>query len=124
MKVCSFQSAVLAAPLSAALILIGGCRSAYVETTLENNGPQPVSVVEVDYPSASFGVQALAAHASYHYHFKVQGSGPLSISFTTPDKKIHNVTGPELAEGQNGELKITVQPDYSVTWDKNLSLPK
>lgn len=124
MTVRSFQTILLPVSLLASLVAVQGCRSAYVETTLENNGPQAVSVVEVDYPSASFGVQTLAAHASYHYHFKVQGSGPLSISFTSLDKKTHNATGPELAEGQHGELKITVQPDYSVTWDKNLSLPR
>lgn len=105
-------------------ISVSGCRSAYVETTLENQGPQAVSIVEVDYPSASFGVQTLAAHASYHYHFKIQGSGPVSISFTTPDRKVHEVKGPELAEGQHGSLRINVQPDGSVNWDKDLSLPQ
>ncbi|WP_446742543.1 hypothetical protein [Silvibacterium acidisoli] len=124
MTVRFFQTFLVPPAAAALLIAAAGCRSAYVETTLENNGPQAVSIVEVDYPSASFGVQTLAPHSSYHYHFKVQGSGPLTISFTTLDKKIHNGTGPELAEGQHGELRITVQPDYSVTWDKNLSLPR
>jgi len=37
-----------------------GCKSAFVEADVINATAAPVSLVEVDYPSASFGVGSLA----------------------------------------------------------------
>ena len=36
--------------------MCAGCHSSYVEATLQNHTAQPISLVELDYPSASFGV--------------------------------------------------------------------
>jgi hypothetical protein len=96
------------------------CRSAFVETTIRNDGDAPVRLIEVDYPSASFGVQTLNAHSSYHYHFKVQGSGPVTLSFTGPDGKTRTANGPELSEGQQGTLTISFDPDGKIGWAERL----
>jgi hypothetical protein len=63
-------------PAGGAVLLMAawGCHSAFVETTIKNNGPTPIHVIEVDYPSASFGTQTLAARSAYNYRFKIQGS--------------------------------------------------
>jgi hypothetical protein len=102
-------------------LLAAACRSAFVETTVENQGATPLHLIEVDYPSASFGMQTLDAHASYHYHFKIQGSGPVSITFFDSAGKPHTATGPTLTQGQKGNLKITVDQSGGVAWGANLS---
>jgi hypothetical protein len=97
------------------------CRSAFVETTVENDGATPLHVIEVDYPSASFGMQTLDAHATYHYHFKIQGSGQITITFFDNAGKPHTATGPTLAQGQKGSLKITIDQSGGVGWGASLS---
>src|ERR1700761_2814583 len=93
---------------SVASLCLSACRSAYIETSLRNDGAAPIRLIEGDYPSASFGTQAIAAHAIYHYRFKVQGSGAVTLSFTGADGKSHSATGPALEEGQHGALDIAV----------------
>jgi hypothetical protein len=61
-------------------LLLAGCRSRFIEVTIANQGPT-VHVMEFDYPSASFGANSLATGAKYHYRFKVQGPGPLSLQY-------------------------------------------
>ncbi len=108
--------------LAAAICLgVTSCRSAFVETTVENDAPVPVHLIEVDYPSASFGMQTLDAHSTYHYHFKIQGSGPITITFIDNAGKPHTATGPTLTQGQQGALKITLDQGSGVSWGTNLS---
>jgi hypothetical protein len=97
------------------------CRSAFVETTIENDGATPIHLIEVDYPSASFGMQTLDAHATYHYRFKVQGSGPITITFIDNGGKPHTATGPTLMQGQQGDLNITIDHASGVSWGAKLS---
>ena len=104
-----------------AMLCLTACRSAYVETTLENNSPAPMRLIEVDYPSASFGTQSIDAHATYHYRFKVQGSGPVTINWTDAAGKPHTAAGPTLKEGQQGTLRISIDPSENVSWNVNLS---
>jgi len=111
----------MAACLAAGVCLgAAACRSAFVETTVENDSATPVHVIEVDYPSASFGMQTLDAHTTYHYHFKIQGSGPVTIAFLDNAGKPHTATGPTLTQGQQGSLKITIDPG-GVSWSASLS---
>ena len=105
-------------------LCLTACRSAYVETTIENSGPAPIHLIEVDYPSASFGTQSIDSHGVYHYHFKIQGSGPVTLSFTDAGGKPHTATGPELKEGQQGELHIVIDSSANVNWSQNLSITK
>jgi hypothetical protein len=44
-----------------ALIAIAGCHSYHVDATVENRTGAAVKLLEVDYPSASFGKDVLAA---------------------------------------------------------------
>ena len=104
-------------PLS---LLVSGCHSAFVETTIANQADSPARLVEVDYPSASFGVSSIAAHATFRYRFKIQGSGPLKIEFTGADGKLHDSDGPVLNQGQEGRLDIVIGPDGVVRWQPSL----
>jgi hypothetical protein len=103
---------------------VNACRSAFIETTIRNDGDAPLKLVEVDYPSASFGTQALAAHSVYHYRFKVQGSGAIKLSYEGADSKTSTATGPVLDEGQHGGLLIAIDPAGKVSWTESLAAAK
>lgn len=90
---------------------MAGCHSYHIETTVENRTGGPIELLEVDYPSASFGKNALAAGADFHYRIQVRGSGPLKVGYATGNGS-HSVAidGPELAEGEEGRLEIVLLP--------------
>ncbi len=67
-----------------------------------------MNVVQVEYPHASFGTQQLAPGASFHYRFKLLGSGPIKISYIDAHNGEHAQTGPSLNEGQEGQLEIVL----------------
>ncbi len=98
---------------------LSGCRSPYVTTTVSNHTPTPITLVEVDYPSASFGTQTLTPDADFHYRFKVLGSGALKLTYTDSTSATHSATGPYLKEGAEGPLQIVITPD-GVHWQTSL----
>lgn len=102
-----------------AMLGLSGCRSRYVEATVHNGSGAAVSVVEVDYPSASFGKETLADGADYHYRFKIQGDGPLKVLWTDAGNHDHSVAGPVIREGDEGTLVVTIKAG-NATWDVNV----
>ena len=88
-----------------------GCHSHFIQATISNSSAAPLNVLQVEYPSASFGVQRLAPGEVFHYRFKLLGSGPLKISFIDAQNHEHASTGPWLNEGQEGPLEITVSQE-------------
>jgi hypothetical protein len=104
-------------PFLAVLTLIGstGCHSPYVTTTISNRTTRPIELLEVDYPSASFGTQALAPGADFHYRFKVLGSGNMKLIYTDAAQHEQKSDGPFLKEGAEGPVTITVSPE-GVHW--------
>ena len=107
-------------PLALCVVLLAGCHSAYIETTLSNHTAQPISLVELDYPSASFGTQTLAPGADFHYRFKVLGSGALKFIYTDAAHTEHDVNGPALHEGDEGALSVTLTAN-GVGWTPKLT---
>ncbi len=106
----------------AALTLLAaatGCHSRYIEADIINSTATPLTLVELDYPSASFGTGTLAAGATYHYRFKILGSGPTKILWTDAARHDHTVPGPQLSEGQQGSLAVTIT-DTTATWSTHL----
>ena len=91
-------------------LAVSGCHSYHVETTVVNHTGAPVQLLEVDYPSASFGANTLAADAVLPYRIQLRGNGPLKVQYTAADGKQAVVTGPELAEQQEGHLEIVLLP--------------
>jgi hypothetical protein len=95
-----------------AIATMTGCRSPYVEATIANRTGGEITELQVDYPSASFGKDTLPNDADFHYRFKLQGSGPLKLSYTDAAHHDHAITGPVLYEGQQGTLRIDINlPD-------------
>ncbi len=102
-------------------LLFIGCKAPAVEATVSNHTSAAITLVEVDYPSASFGTQNLAPGADYHYRFSVIGSGPMKLLYTDAARKDHTFPGPSLAEGATGPLQITITPD-TVQWQPSPGL--
>jgi len=103
----------------AGLVMLAGCHSAFVEADVKNGTGTAVSLVEVDYPSASFGTESLAAGATYHYRFKILGSGATKVLWTDAAHHDHSVGGPVLNEGQEGSLVVTIVGEKAV-WETKL----
>ena len=100
-------------------LMISGCHSAYVNASITNHTPTPISVVQVEYPSASFGTQTIAPGQEFKYRFKVLGSGTVKLTYTDAAQVEHKFTGPSLKEGDEGNLSSVVEADH-VGW--NLAL--
>jgi len=109
---------------SATLIGCIGCHSAFVQTTIENREATPVRTVELDYPSQSFGTQQIASGKVFHYRFKVQGSGPVKLSFMDAAGKTHSSVGPSLGEGEEGAIAVIIHPQGDIQWMPNLRKAK
>ncbi len=109
--------------LAATLLLTSGCHSRYIEATVINHTSAPIQLLEVDYPSASFGTQNLAPDATFHYRFKVLGSGPTKLLYTDATHQDHTSAGPDLKEGDEGRLTIDLTPTQP-TWQFDRALPK
>lgn len=92
------------------VVILAGCRSPHVEVAVENRTGAPVRLLEVDYPSASFGSDELAAGATMHYRIQLLGRGPVKVQFTAADRHLAQVQGPSLVERQEGALKIVLLP--------------
>jgi hypothetical protein len=97
------------------LLIVTGCHSTHVQATVTNHTSQPLLLLEVDYPSASFGTQVLAPGAEFHYRFKVLGTGNLHLLYTDQSHHDHKSEGPYLNEKADGPIHITVDPD-GVHW--------
>ena len=110
----AFLSTFLAATAS-------GCRSYHVDTTIENRTGEPIQLLEVDYPSASYGADSLAAGADFHYRIQVEGKGQLKVLYTTNEGRPVQITGPALAERQAGRLEVVLLPDGKAEFHPELS---
>ena len=96
--------------LSVALLALAGCHSYHVDATVENRTGGAIQLLEVDYPSASFGADSLAAGAVLPYRIQVRGNGPLKVQYTGSDGRQTQVEGPALAERQEGRIEIVLLP--------------
>lgn len=118
MKARTGLSAVIA---MAAMMALAGCHSYHVETTVENRTGGAIQLLEVDYPSASFGANTLAAGAIFPYRIQLRGAGPLKVQYTGSDGQKTQVEGPMLAEQQEGRIEIVLLPEGKVEFHPNLT---
>jgi hypothetical protein len=92
------------------LFIAAGCHSNHIETTVENRTGAAIQLLEVDYPSAGFGADSLAAGAIFHYRIQLRGAGPLKLQYTAGNGHPVQIDGPMLAEPQQGQLQIILLP--------------
>src|ERR1700677_5199005 len=108
--------------LCTVMLAVTGCNSPYIEATISNYTSQPLELIEVDYPSASFGTQNLAPGTDFHYRFKVLGEGATKLLYTDSAHHDHKSDGPPLKEGAEGRLAIVIAPN-NVTWQSTPAAP-
>ena len=96
--------------LAATLFIATACHSYHIDTTIENRTGSDIQLLEVDYPSASFGANTLAAGEVFHYRIQLRGSGPLKVQYTAGDGRQAQIDGPLVAERQEGRLQIVLLP--------------
>jgi hypothetical protein len=116
-----FWPGVTFALAAVVLLAAAGCHSYHVDVTVENHTGAPIQLLEVDYPSASFGADQLAAGAAFHYRVQVRGSGALKVQYTTADEQQVQIAGPALAERQEGTLQIDLLPAGKAAFAPQLS---
>jgi hypothetical protein len=97
------------------LLALSGCHSAFVDATVSNRTSANIPLIEVDYPSASFGTENLAPGKDFHYRFKILGNGPTRIVYTDSTEHEKHADGPILKEGSEGSFVVTISPD-GVHW--------
>lgn len=96
--------------LCGVVALLAACHSYHIEATVKNDTGGPISLLEVDYPSASFGADAVGASAEVHHRIQTRGSGALKVQYTDGSGKQIQITGPTLYENQEGRIEIDLQP--------------
>lgn len=107
----------------AVLLLPGlaGCHSYHVDTTVENRTGAAIHLLEVDYPSASFGTGLLGAGAVYSYQMQFRNSGPITVQYTAEDNHTVKITGPSVAERQEGRMQIVLLPGGKAEFHPSLT---
>ena len=105
-------------------LVVSGCHSPWIQCTIVNHEETAVSLVEVSYPGGSFGVQTITAGGSYHYRFRNLSTDTVRIDFTDAARHNHTVSGPQLEQGQEGSLRIELEPGDRVTWTPALTAKK
>jgi hypothetical protein len=101
--------------------MAASCRAYIVNVTVVNHTGGPVDLLEVDYPSASFGVDTLAPGAEYHYHLQLEDSGPFKVQYTEGKTREFKSTGPTAHQGQHGDLEIVLNPDGKTEFRPHLT---
>jgi hypothetical protein len=107
----TFPKFVPSAILLITLSLFTACHSYHIEATVENRTGGTVTLLEVDYPSASFGADTLASDGVFHHRIQVRGSGPITVQYTGPHGRAVQVQGPDIYEQQEGSIEIVLLPN-------------
>ena len=104
-----------------ALAGVTGCRSHHVGITVENRTGAAIQLLEIDYPSASFGADSLAPGANLRYQVQIRGSAPIKIQYTAAGGVQKQISGPSLSEGDEGQLQVVLLPDGKAEFTPELS---
>ena len=115
------MKAALLATALLAVILLGGCHTHPFEITVENRTGAPVRLLEVDYPSASFGVDSLGSGKISRNQLQLRGSGPVKLAYTAADGRPVQASGPELAEREEGRIEILLLPSQKIEFHSDIT---
>jgi len=103
------------------LSMITACHSYHIEATVTNHTGGSVTLLEVDYPSASFGSDTVPPDGTVHHRIQTRGSGPISVQYTGPHGRAVQVRGPQIYEQQEGSIEIVLLPNGKVEFHPALS---
>lgn len=104
--------------------LLAGCHgswnSEWVNVRVQNQSGETVRLLEVDYPSASFGADSIAAGSTMQYRFQINGAGPIKLEYSLGNGKKVHASGPKLEEGQHGTIMIRLLPQGKTEFEASL----
>jgi hypothetical protein len=93
---------------------LAGCRAHVVKVNLINTSSEPVKTIIVDYPTATFGKDALAPGATFFYAIKPLETGMLKVQFTDAKGVIHSYSGTTLHKNDDGVLDVNINQGGAV----------
>ena len=102
-------------------VALSACHSYHIDVTVRNNTGGPISLLEVDYPIASFGADALAAGADFNHRIQTRGSAPIKVQYTAANGKQIQATGPTHYERQEGHIDVVLLPDGKAEFHPSLN---
>ena len=105
------------------VLAVSGCRSYRIQVSVQNRTGAPVQLLEVEYPSASFGADTLASGATMHYSLQVRGTGPVKVQYSIGGSQAQ-ITGPTLSEEDEGQLLIVLLPGGKAEFTPQLGSAK
>ena len=88
------------------LMAISGCRAHVVKISLTNTSAEPIRTIIVDYPTATFGKDALAPRETYFSLVKPVDKGPITVRFTDAQGGSHTYKSASLQPGDDGWVNI------------------
>jgi hypothetical protein len=101
------------------ILLLAGCaRSRVIKVNVINNGPDKISNIIIDYPSATFGIPSLAPGKTFQYAIKVTENGVIKIEFTDALGKTKRFPGPAVSKDDEGTMEINLTQDTAVAEPK------
>jgi hypothetical protein len=98
-----------------------GCRSYWINATVVNRTGETIRELEVDYPTASFGINEVRPGSNLRYRLQIRGSGPVKVEYNRIDGKTIHAEGLILSEHQEGQLQILLMPEGKVQFVPNLN---
>jgi len=113
--------AISAISLLFCALVLSACHSYHIDVSIKNGTGGPISLLEVDYPSASFGTDALARDADFHHRIQTRGSAPVKVQYTGANGRPVQITGPMLSEKQEGKMEIILLPDGKAEFHPSLN---
>jgi hypothetical protein len=120
----SWHAWVAMALLGLCAVSMPACHSYHIEASIENRTGAPITLLEVDYPTASFGSDIVPADAVFHHRFQTRDSGPITVEYTGAHGRQIQVKGPTLHEKQEGSIEIVLLPDGKVEFHPALNPPQ
>ena len=103
------------------LLPVAACHSYRIDATVENRTGSAISLLEVDYPTASFGIGSLASDDVFRYRLQTRGSGPVKVQYTVGNGRTIQITGPTLYERQEGSIDIVLLADGKAEFHPKLN---
>ncbi|MGA7243599.1 MAG: hypothetical protein WBX19_10465 [Terracidiphilus sp.] len=116
-----WQKFITRPTLLAILVAVAGCHSHHIEATIENHTGAAITLLEVDYPSASFGADILEPDGTFHHRIQTRGNGSISVQYTGTGSRTVQINGPTLREGQEGSIEIVLLPDGKAEFHPSLT---
>jgi len=105
--------------VSAALLALSACHSYHVDATVTNRTGQRIQLLEVTYPSASFGANSMEPGEVIHAPIQFRNEGKAHVHYIGPAGAAIEIDGPEFHENQEGSLEIILLPAGQAQFNPN-----